>query len=420
MLKPHRRIYLAAFLLDAAVMVGVTVLPFYVFNQLGGGAAMSGAFGAAFAAAYATTALLSSSVVSRAKHGINWAIMGATGFTVTFSLLPFFRVPLLCGGLVALSNFWCAFAWPAMHSWIGSDPDLRRRGRRMARFNMSWSFGFAVSTLLGGMLYDADYRYPFVLLVALGMGAVLLLKSLPHEADYFGKADEQVLRARVTHDRASEAHLYAAWASGLLIVVLVGASRSVFPKRIEELVAAGELRLLFEPVAPVFLNANAATRYSWLSFALTGTCALMFLVLGRTERWRHRFHYLAGLQLASAGAFWLLSSTHSFVLMLLCFVVVGATNGLAFFSAVYYSMANPALKHRRAAINEGAVGTGGFIGSIVCGLLASRYGIAMPFRWTPLFVVAGVAVQMGLLAYGLRRQRRFAAVAPSPVPDQMD
>ena len=41
------------------MMIGIVVLPFYVYNQIGGDAAMSGMFGASQAAAYALLCLVS-------------------------------------------------------------------------------------------------------------------------------------------------------------------------------------------------------------------------------------------------------------------------------------------------------------------------------------------------------------------------
>jgi len=408
MFAAQRRMYLAAFLVDAAVMVAMTATPFFVFNQLGGGAAMSGLFGAVSAAGYACMCLVSSRFVSRAKHGLRWAYFGLTVYTVLICLMPVFRRPVVCGALAGGANVGMAFVWPALHSWIGAETDLARRGRRMARFNVAWSFGFAVSALCAGPLYDLDYRYPFVLLFALSAAALALLWSLPREVDHFGEATEEMLLARADHDRASEVHLYAAWFANMLAMALAAATRTVYPKRIDELVATDQLRLLFESEPARVLTAGTATKYSWLAFALAGSCALMFLLLGHTRGWQHRFRYLVWTQAASGLAFWALANTTSLVVMLACFAVVGANNGLAFFAAVYYSLADPARKHRRAAVNEAAVGVGAFSGSVAFGLLAKRYGLGMPFRYAPLLIAAALAIQFLLLRYGAQRQRRDA------------
>ena len=145
------------------------------------------------------------------------------------------------------------------------------------------------------------------------------------------------------------------------------------------------------------LTVAAATKFSWLAFLSAFTTALLFFVFGRTTIWRHKLSWLVGLQLAGGAGFWVLGFTRSLVVMAAAFMLIGSTLGIAFFSSVYYSIANPALKHRRAAVNEGMVGLGGFVGGILFGWLALRYGMNFPFQWSPLFLLAAVAAQVALV-----------------------
>jgi MFS family permease len=276
----------------------------------------------------------------------------------------------------------------------------------MGWFNISWSFGFAVSPLFAGPLYDAVYWLPFLLLFAFGAAAFALVRSMPHERSHFADATEEMILARAEHDRASEIYLTSGWTAVLFANALAGITRSVYPKRIDDLVAAGDLRLLFELEPAAFLATAPATKYSWLAFVLAFSTALTFLVMGRTAGWRHRFSVLFWIQVASAGAFWTLAWTRSLVVMLACFSVVGVYIGIAFFSGVYYSLGNPALKHRRAAMNEAAVGAGGFAGSLIVGYLAGNYGHAIGFQYTPLFLLAAIGLQLVFIRRGKRRHRQ--------------
>lgn len=390
-------------------MVGITATPFFIYKQLGGDATMSGVFGAIQAAAYALTCLLSAGLVSRAKNGLTWALTGIVVYTALYCLMPLFRTPFVCLVVSTVASAGLALYWPAVHSWIGGEPDTRIRARNMGWFNISWSFGFAVSPLFAGPLYDWDYRLPFILLFFMGVVAFLLVWSMPHERTHFSDATEEMLLARADHDRASEVYLLCGWCAVLVANALTGVTRSIYPKRVDDLVASGELRLLFESIPSEFLTSSPATKYSWLASILAMSTALAFLVMGRTTAWRHRFQFLLWIQVASAVAFWGLARTHSLAIMMLCFAVVGVYLGVAFFSSVYYCLGDPAHKHRRAAINEAAVGAGGFAGCIVVGYLAGQYGMAMPFAYAPWCIGAAIVIQWGLIKYGTRALARREA-----------
>lgn len=402
MLRPHARICLAAFALDFAVMIAITVTPFFVLKQLGGTAQTTGLFGAVQAIAYAGTALVSANFVARVRNGLWWALGGITAFTLLYAPAPFYSDWRVCLVLTSIANASLALAWPALHSWVGAEPNLARRARTMAWFNISWSFGFSISPLVAGPLYDANFYYPFVALAVVAGISVILIYTLPAESAHFDEPTEELLLSRAAHDRASELFLLTGWFATFIANAMSGAVRSVYPKRIDDLIAANQLRLLFESSPAQFLASAPATNYSFLAFSFSFATAMTFLALGRTTWWRHRFLLLAIQQVLAAGAMHVLGRTHSLIVMCLCCAVIGSFLGLAFFSATYYSIANPVKKHGRAAINEAAVGFGGFFGSLTCGFLAQRYGVSLTFRYAPIVVLAAIGAQYVLLTHARR------------------
>ncbi len=401
MFRPHHRICYAAFLLDLSVMMGITAMPFLVRDRLGGDEAMSGTFGAAQAIAYAVICLVSTGFVSRSKNGLNWATAGLIVYTAFYWVMPFTTSPLLCGASFALSVGMLALVWPALHAWVGAEPDPTVRARLMGRLNVAWSSGFAAGPLFAGPLYDADYRLPFVLMFGLAIIALILVRTLPHEDHHFEPATEELLNSRVDHDRTSEAYLYVAWSGVVMVSAFTSVTRSVYPVPFADMVDSGQLRFLFEETPAAILTRDAATKFSWISFAMALATMLAFLAMGRTTWWRHRLSVLFLVQAASAGAFWVLGSTRSLVVMMGCVMVIGSAWGVAFFSSLYYSLADPKRKHRRAAINESVIGIGSFAGSLACGWLASRYTLSLPFHWAPVVVLFAMGVQVFLLRHAL-------------------
>jgi len=377
------------------MMVGITAVPFFVIERLGGGARMSGVLMALHSVAYAVVSLGSSRFVERARNGLIWAMVGIVDIGVLFSVACLADNPYLYAIVSTIGFAGLVLTWPALWSWLGAEPDVQLRARRISHYNLAWSAGLALGPLFSGTLYVIDYRLPFLLVFGLAMLALVLVLSLPHENKHYQSADADQHEANAANVRLSDLHLYCAWLACLLGIALLGAARSVFPMRVDDLVKAGQLLH--------YRGHSAVVAFSLLSFALNLARVLVFIVMGITRRWRHNFAFLVAFQVAAAGAFWLLGTTTSFVLMLVCFAVVGVNAGVAFFASVFYSLADPARKHRRAAINEGMIGAGNFAGMMGFGLVAGAYGVALPFRWMPLVIVAGLGAQLLLLRSSSRR-----------------
>lgn len=389
-------------LLDCSMIVGVTALPFFVFDRLGGGARMSGAVMAVHALAYAACSLTSSGFVSRARNGLVWAMVGIGLMAFVFPAAVLLRNPYVYLLVSTPGYAGLALAWPALWSWLGGEPDLKVRTRRMSHYNLAWSAGLAVGPLFAGPLYLLDYRLPFLALTCLASMAGLLVATLPHEKMHYAPPTPDAAGKSAANVTKSEAHLYATWVACALSIALLGASRSVFPKQVENLAEAGTLVLGLDASTAWGFLRKPEVAFSYLAFILNAGRVLVFIAMGMTKRWQHSFGLLVVCQCAAMGAFWLLGTTRSYVLMLACFGVIGLNSGVVFFASVFYSLADPSKKHRRAAINESTVGMGNFAGAMGCGLLAGAYGVTAPFRWMPVVLVAGLCAQFWLLRRGIR------------------
>ncbi len=399
--RPHHRMYLAAFLLDFSVAVGFTAMPFFVIQHLNGGAALSGTVGAVQMAVYAFACLASAAMVSRARHPLVWAVGGVLGFAVVFTLVPWIRSPGLCIVAASAPFIGLALAWPAMQAWLGLEPDPEIRARRLAGFNTATAFGFTLSPLLTGPLYDAGFRLPFALLTVLCLAVAGLVLSLAPKAP--GAVPRGDSHGEETDARSvTPGLLYASWAATFTSNGLFAAVRSVYPLRVETL-AAEDALWFFPGLRPSFFDAiGPATAYSWLAFTLSLWTVICFAIMGRTSAWQGRYALLAAGQMAAALAFVLLSWARSVTVMAACFAVVGFNFGLCFFASIYYSLAHARTRHRNAAVNEGVLGAGGFAGGMAFGHLAEAVGVPAAFQYAPLFAAAAIGLQLLLLRNGKR------------------
>lgn len=401
--KYHFRICLAAFLLDGALMVILTAMPFYIYDHLHGDVATPGYIGGIQSMLYAITCMVISGWMNRNKHSMRIAAFGASYFCIGSAVAVLVPGIWGFGAASVISIMGMSIVWPSLHGWLGADPDPHIRSRSMSRFNVSWSGGLAVGPLVGGFLYDTAPLAPFAASALLGVACFLLLWSIPQEEDYYKTLADEREPEWGTHALRSEQILKSAWIANGMSWALVAVTRLIFTKRVDNLVDDGTLRLFAEAVPPNFLTHNPASIYATIAFLLAATSAAVFGLMGRTRHWQHRFRYLAGLQVASAVAFWVLGYTYSLAAMSVAFMVIGAFSGAAFFSSSYYSMANFALRRQRSSINEFFVGFGSFVGPLIFGYLAERQGLRAPFTYMPIIIALGLALQYYLIVQGKKR-----------------
>ena len=105
--------YYTGFLLDGALAIAMTAMPFFVYQQLGGTEAMSGVFGGLSGAAYAFFCIVMSRYIARADNVLHWAMGGIAVYAVLFTAMGFVRHPWVCGALYAFAFGAMALVWPA-------------------------------------------------------------------------------------------------------------------------------------------------------------------------------------------------------------------------------------------------------------------------------------------------------------------
>ncbi len=403
MFGPIVRHCVAAFCLDLSVILIQTAAPFYVIRHLHGGVSESSSTGAAMSIAYAGVCIAGSFMIGHVRKGVALAALGAAMSSACMAFVGNAGSVLAFGALVTGALGSVGLSWPSMHAWLGAEPDTRRRATLMARYNMSWSAGMAVAALIAGPLFETNPGLPFTVAAVCAGVAALLLFLQPHERDFFGAASPPLPLELDTAGPLGEAFLYPTWLACFTGWSLLGACRYMFPKRVDEVAESGALVMF--PWSAESVSFGAPTAFSILAFGLTATSIAVFYVMGRRQGWIHRMGVLLGMQCVAAAALWVLGTTESFAVMFLCFSFIGINSYAIFFASLFYSMANLRLKGRRASINEGIVGGGGFVGSLVFGRVAAEYTLATPFLYAPFVVVASVAAQALLLRWLLGRIR---------------
>jgi len=402
MFPAHYRHHASAFFQDFALSSGFALIPFYIYDHIGGGARMSGNVSAAQSLFYAIACLLVARYAGNLRHPVRVAVIGCVGFAVLMPMVLLTQTGLQVGLLSVVALVCLALYWPAMQSWLGGEPNSRIRARRMAHYTVAWSLGLAIGPMFTGWLYDfADFRYAFGLVAASTLVAAALAWSLPEVLE--AHATDEAVDAEPVDLEVCERHLYPTWVASFVSWGMVGAMRGVYPKRVHELVDDSSLHALW-PGGPIDLSgAKAATVYAVLLLSLYGSRAATSYLMGVWHGWHGRYSWVFVSQIGAAAALYGLGVSSSLTVISICCLLIGFNGGITFFASLYYSVADPARRHGRAAIHESLVGVGGFCAAIAAGELAERFGSGIPFVYAPMLVVGAVLIQ--LMMYSRRRSR---------------
>ncbi|HOL18893.1 MAG TPA: MFS transporter [Candidatus Hydrogenedens sp.] len=393
---------LVGFLVDFAIMAGIVALPFLILEHIpSGNTALSGNVFAVQMATYTIACLIMSRIVGESKNILFWARWGVIIFTFAYPLFPFIPNKFTLYLCSIFSFIGMALSWPAFYAWVGTEPNEYKRQRNLAIFNMLWSLGFTMSPLISGPLYDFDYRAPFILVFCVSLFSFILLMIIPDASKYhpIPQEAEDTSRDKSVEMENNGIYLYPYWLGVFLANLMTIIPRSTYAEHLKQMVAQGELRFLFESIPSALLQTDPATKFSWPSAMMAFATAGIFLLFAWTQFWRYRLSILIVSQAVCALFFLLLSETKSIILICIAFAIIGANHGLTFFASTYYSVHNPKLRHRRASINEGLIGLGGVVGSLIFGSLVEKYGVRLSYKIIIFLIVLVIFIEIFIFDY---------------------
>jgi MFS family permease len=401
-ITPELQHYLGSFLLQTAMIAALTLIPFFCFQHLGGRERSAALAYGVQTLSLGITCFLSAPFVSRWQNGLWGCLIGAIGFGAFYFLASFTTsIGAFCV-LTGIAMSFFALAWPAMQSWLGSQPDEQKRTKSLSYFNIAIGIGLTVGPLVSGILYGISFRLAFFAAFLLSVLAALLLFTLPPENEYFirsvGATEAAPNRIASKSENASELFLYCGWLTNMLGWGMVGSIRTVYAGQVNGLVQRGQMVLLSasEPLR-VFTSQrppSAATLYSVMQAVLSLGYFAAILVMGRTVRWQHRFWIVAAFEFILGAAVCALADSRSLLVILACHAVLGMFAAFGYLSSQSYSTSNYALKHRRIAVQEGLSQSSGFALPLLFAQCSLWYGLSWPFRRAFLLIGAFAALQL--------------------------
>jgi MFS family permease len=383
-MSPVVRICIAAFMMDLALNLMFTGMPYKVL-ALGGGALALGALPIAYSLIYASTASVAGRITDGtdrlrlARRLLPLSILAMVILMRATHLEWVFVAPAAVGLSVA-------FFWPAL---MGTMADFSAPGRLTAHlgwFNVSWSAGKALGFLMGGALL-AWYGFSALFAVAAGSVVVVLLflQWLPRSVPHLNPGGESTEIALEPLPPNQGSLLLAAWIANFTTFGATAALNFHYPAWLE----AHDLP---ETVFGTFLGI--------LFFSTTAA----FVILKRNPGWRDRRLPLLLAPLPAILALAVLPRLGTPWAIFAAAPWIGFGLGQAYFASLYYSVRNPALRGRNAGIHEACVHSGVLILPLLGGIVASSTGRLEAPYWVAAGVgTAGLLVEMVVLAKSPRR-----------------
>lgn len=279
-------------------------------------------------------------------------------------------------------SFCAALFWPAIQAWLTEIEGGGSLSDRLGNFNLSWSLGIMIGPMIGGYLYEIDYRFPWYYAVASAICVLLILGSSGGAAPRRSPADPA--------DGGPEARTgvgvflpLALWANFVCWFCLANI-QALYPKY--------ALSVGFSPgVIGILL------------FLVGVAQSVFFVVLRSRPSWQFRYRPLVFTHAAAGAGMFMLCITDSIPLLSIAFLPLGCALGLSYYSSIYYSLNGFADRGRRAGIHEQMVGSGFFLGPITGGIIASFLGLRAPFLVCALLLIGTSALE-GIL--GMRTKWR--------------
>ena len=157
-------IYLFSFLMDVTIVLLMLGLSFRAVD-VGASPTELGVLGGSFAVPYSLLCFVLARWLSSLDARVSMALSSALLLILCLLCGTVASVPLFVL-LAVLIGVVTAFFWPPLEHYVGHGKSADELYRVLGRFNLWWCSGYAVATALCGLLYQWDFRLPFLVAAA--------------------------------------------------------------------------------------------------------------------------------------------------------------------------------------------------------------------------------------------------------------
>lgn len=374
--------YLAAFLATIAIGAVLSIgVPLFAGKQLNAGPLFLGSIGALGALFYTPFVIGFGRLIDRFNRRL-LLIVGCALFSLAYIIMM--RVKCLYQILLIypLGTIGTAMFWPSIQSWLALDLDRAHLLRSLGIFNVSWSAGWMVGPLLGGFLYEAGYKVPFIFASTLAVLIILLLARQPLILERSAEVKKNSPFEVKVGPAKADAFLHAALVANFATWFFIGIMRNLFPKLGTEL-------------------GMGSVTIGVLVFCFGLSQTVIFIVLRRTQRWQYRLIPLVAIQSLAILGLLIILLMRSSIAFIPAFVLLGISGGMTYFSSIFYSLYGYLDKGRRSGVHEACIGAGCFFGPLMGGGFSHIFNnLKAPYLAALILMVLAIVVEVRMVKSG--------------------
>ncbi|MBC7327595.1 MFS transporter [bacterium] len=365
----HIFFYLNAFLGDIAVGLNMICIPLLAIKMQASPVVL-GFTGFLSSLTYLTFSPIFGRLADR-KNPLYLTSLGCALFASSALFLVFFpSIPLilLIMGLVGLGT---SMFWSPLEVWIArTTSDLRKS---IGYFNLSWCVGLSIGSLLGGYLFQKDWRFP---LFSIAFSCLLIIFFL-----FFCPKVSPPQEVKEVNDEPNSGEskrnpfILIGWTANFVGWFTIGTLRYLFPKLAVEL-----------NISPFTIG---LLTFTMAIFQAISSYGVGFMVM---------FHYNLGflliVQFLMMLGFLIIILSSSIPLFFLSFTLLGICIGIAYFFSLFYSLESEEGKGHKSGIHESIVGAGGLLGPLLGGIVAQYSNLRMPFTLCIFILSVGMLLEV--------------------------
>ncbi len=364
----------------AIAMVNLALV-YHLKLNFGFSAQMVGLAAALYTSTYFIFCLLLGPLAQRMRprHSVE---LSTLGMSVCIATLVFSHNITLVLVALGLYGMFMSFLWPQVESWIARGKEGKDLSKAMSSFNVSWSFGTALSPLVTGILVEYSPLTPLVVGMVLFIAVFLLIAISTYVNPHLQAvvSEKQHIKNTALVDQSTSLR-YISWAGVLTVYAALAVILTIFP-----LYALEHLPLRESEVGTLLLVRGITT-------------ALLFLYLGKTQWWHFKKNLIIGTLIATSALCLWATTGSSFAHYVLFFLLFGIVFAFAYSFSIFHGASGSINRSKRMLIHEVLLTIGTVSGNVMGGVVYQN------INFTSVLFVCSALVLLPVLALGFVKEK---------------